>query len=99
VVIITPLTLVIKMAKEKVTTVHYDILGNEIQIGNYVAAIAPGGYRNLQIFVVTKLNPKMVGVSSLGKIANRYIYGHKNVYPSDMVVVDQEKALVWALKQ
>jgi hypothetical protein len=87
------------MKKEKVTPVHYDILGNEIQVGTYVAAIAPGGYRNLQIFVVTKLNPKMVGVSSLGKISNRYIYGHKNVYPEDMVVVDQEKALIWALKQ
>ena len=79
----------------------YDILGNEIRPGVYVAATVRG-YKNLAIFVVNRVTNKMVNISPVSMVANNnlpnWMIGPRNIFPSDLIVVDQEKALMYALK-
>lgn len=77
----------------------YDILGNEIRPGVYVAATI-SGYKSLAIFVVNRITNKMVNVSMVVNNSNvpSWMVGPRNIFPSDVIVVDQEKALMYVLK-
>ena len=77
----------------------YDILGNEIRAGVYVAATIRG-YKSLAIFVVNRITNKMVNVSMVVNNSNvpDWMVEPRNIFPSDVIVVDQEKALMYALK-
>jgi hypothetical protein len=80
-------------SKVKEEIVHKDRLGRVIKIGDCVAY--PSG-NTLVIGVVKKLNPKMVGVSELGK--SRTWGSAKNKYPMDCVRLDGPEVTMYLLK-
>jgi len=54
------------MAKEKTPEFHLDILGQEIRVGNYVAASLKSMYGStLHVARITKLTPKKVNLTGL----------------------------------
>lgn len=65
--------------------IHHDIFGIEISVGAYVVSY---GHSCLDMFVVEKLNPKMIGV-------RRAKAGRKTTlrYPRDLVVIDDTQAV------
>lgn len=79
------------MTKELI--VHKDRLGRDLKVGDCVAY--PSG-NTLVIGVVKKLNPKMVGVSALGK-SNR-CGNPKNKYPIDCVRLDGPEVTMYLLR-
>lgn len=79
------------MAKEEI--VHKDRLGRDLKVGDCVAY--PAG-NTLVIGVIKKLNPKMVGVSALGKA--RTWGSAKNKYPMDCVRLDGPEVTMYLLK-
>lgn len=74
---------------KKEPVAHVDLLGNELNVGDYVAA---SYFKSLAICQVTKLNPKMVGVKQVGKSWN------KNVYPDEMIKIDPEQVTMYILR-
>ena len=79
------------MAKEEI--VHKDRLGRELKVGDCVAY--PSG-NSLIIGVIKKINPKMVGVSALGK---KNSWGSaKNKYPMDCVRLDGPEVTMYLLR-
>jgi len=76
------------MTKKEIT--HLDILGNELQVGDYVAA---SYYRGLGICRVVKLTPKMVSLNLVGSKWN------KSVYPNEMVKLKPEDVTMYILRE
>jgi hypothetical protein len=74
----------------KKTTEHHDIFGRNLQIGDFVAA--PYYKRNLAIYAITKLTPKMV---KLKRVGSRIESNH---YPSDTIKVDGPDVTMYCLK-
>lgn len=74
----------------KVIPEHRDKLGRLLKIGDCVAYPA---YNSLSIGLVKKLNPKMVGVSGLGKRSSA-----KNKYPADLVLLDGPEVTMYLIK-
>lgn len=79
------------MAKEEI--IHKDRLGRELNVGDCVAY--PAG-NTLVIGVIKKINPKMVGVSALGKA--RTWGSAKNKYPMDCVKLDGPEVTMYLLR-
>ncbi len=77
------------MSKEIIE--HRDKLGRLIKIGDCVAY--PGS-NSLIIGTVKKINPKMIGVTAVGK--NRW--GPNNKYPNDCVLLDGPEVTIYLLK-
>lgn len=76
------------MSKEPVR--HVDILGREVNVGDYVAA----PYNNhLKVFRVHKLNAKMLGLTRIkaGFTINRY--------SSDCALLDRDDATFHVLRE
>jgi hypothetical protein len=71
---------------------HKDKLGRLLKVGDCVAY--PGS-NTLIIGMVKKLNPKMVGVSRLGKNS----WGPSNKYPSDLVLLDGPEVTMYLLRE
>lgn len=63
---------------------HSDMFGKDICIGDYVVSY---DRQSLSMFVVERLNPKMVTVR---RIKSRY---PQRRYPRDLVVLDRERAV------
>ena len=84
-------TKTIRAPKEPI--IHKDKLGRVIAIEDFVAYPS---HNQLMFGKVTKLNPKMVGVSKVSK------GGHwrdtTNKYPSDLVRLDAQDMTWWLLK-
>jgi hypothetical protein len=72
---------------------HKDKLGRLLKVGDCVAY--PSG-NTLIVGLIKKLNPKMVGVSSLGK--NRSWSSAKNKYPDDCVLLDGPEVTMFLIK-
>ena len=83
------------MAQKSIPECHYDMLGSEIRPGVYIA-VPIRGNKSLAIFVVNRITNKMVNVSMVG--VPDWMVVPKNIFPSDVIVVDQEKALMYILK-
>ena len=68
---------------------HHEIFGRHIEIGSYVLSY---DHNSLNMFVVEKLNPKMVGIKK--------IKTHRRVlrYPRDLMVVDSTSAVYKLLR-
>lgn len=79
------------MTKEEI--VHKDRLGRTLAVGDCVAY--PSG-NTLIIGVIKKINPKMVGVSAIGK--NRAWSSAKNKYPMDCVRLDGPEVTMYLLR-
>lgn len=79
------------MAKEEI--IHKDRLGRELKVGDCVAY--PAG-NTLVIGLIKKINPKMVGVSALGKARTWSVA--KNKYPMDCVRLDGPEVTMYLLK-
>lgn len=77
----------------KVEVEHKDRLGRVLKVGDCVAY--PSG-NTLIIGVIKKINPKMVGVSALGK-ANSWSSA-KNKYPMDCVRLDGPEVTMYLLR-
>lgn len=65
--------------------VHHDLFGIKIEIGSYVVSYS---HNCLDMFVVEKLNPKMVSVRR-AKTSRKAVLR----YPRDLVVVNSEQAV------
>lgn len=78
------------MAKELAT--HYDKLGQEIAVDDFVAFPVSNG---LMMGKVTKLNPKMIKVT---KIPAGKWGGTWNKYPEDIVKIESSLASLYCLK-
>jgi hypothetical protein len=78
------------MAKE--LPVHRDALGRTLNLGDCVAYPASN---NLVIGVIRKLNPKMIGVTKVGK---KNWASEKNKYPSDCVLLDGPEVTMYLIK-
>jgi hypothetical protein len=70
---------------------HRDKLGRLLNVGDCVAYPSSN---SLVIGIVKKLNPKMVGVSQLGK--NRW--GDNNKYSNDLVILDGPDVTMYLIK-
>lgn len=70
------------MADERI---HHDLFGNQIEVGSYVVSY---GHSCLEMFVVEKLNPKMVSIRRARSSRKPILR-----YPRDLVVIDNEKAV------
>lgn len=76
------------MAKELV--IHRDMFGEEIQPGQYVVSFESS---SLRIFLVEKINPKMITLKS------RKLEYTVLRYPKDMVIVPTESVMFKLLKE
>ena len=74
----------------KTTIEHNDIFGRLIQIGDVVAA--PYWNKNLGIFSVVKITPKMIRLRMIGSKSE------KTAYPVDVVKVDGPEVTMYILK-
>lgn len=79
------------VVKKEIT--HYDILGNELEIGTPVAVNTNYGMR---ICTVSKINPKMLRVQP---VTPNYRGDGLLKYPHDMVCVDPAMVTLYVLKQ
>jgi hypothetical protein len=70
---------------------HRDKLDRLIKVGDCVAYPSSN---SLVIGVVSKLNPKMVKVSQLGKKN----WGDSNKYPNDLVLLDGPEVTMYLIK-
>ena len=75
------------MAKDPI--IHYDLLGEEITLGKYAASF---NGNSLSLFVIDKINPKMVTL--------RRRNSQKTVlrYPYDVIILENEKVMLKLLK-
>jgi hypothetical protein len=82
------------MTTEKIEKKHFDILGVEVKLGNYVAVP-----RNnvMKICKVIKLNPKMISVEVVSPGQSRFHSGFL-VYSSQSVIIQGEDAIAYVLK-
>lgn len=76
--------------------VHHDILGKEIQVGQFVASYNGNG---LAVFRVERMTPKMVRITR-----DRKIYGSDSTrqesvvrYGFDLVILDTEEVVLYQL--
>ena len=76
------------MTKKEIPA-HKDKLGRPIKIGDFVAF---PDRNSLEVGVVKKLNPKMIGV---GRIKSKY---SQNKYPQDMVLLEGPEVSMYLLK-
>ena len=74
----------------KLVPEHRDKLGRLLKIGDCVAYPA---YNSLGIGVVKKINPKMIGVSTLQRRASP-----KNKYPHDCVLLEGPDVTMFLIK-
>ena len=73
---------------------HFDKLGNELAVDDVVAV---ADSNSLMIAKITKLNPKMIKVTKIGKKAS-WRAAEQNKYPSDCVKISEADAVVYILK-
>ena len=78
------------MTKTKTPIQHSDLFGQPLEIGDCV--VFPDS-NMMQVGTVLKLNPKMVGVRSLGRTR-----GHSNKYPRDLLRVEGADVTKYRLK-
>lgn len=74
----------------KKTIEHRDIFGRSLAVGDFVAA--PYWNRNLAIFSITKLTPKMIKIKRIGAKSD------KTAYPEDTVKVDGPEVTLYCIK-
>lgn len=75
------------MAKEPV--IHHDMLGEEIVVGSYAASFDSN---SLKLFVIDKLNPKMVTVRRRNSTRTALRYPH------DLIILKNEQVMLKLLK-
>jgi hypothetical protein len=80
------------MKETKLTLVHYDILGNPLEIGSTVAV----SHHTMEVCTVTKINPKMLRVQP---VRPRYRGNGLLKYSYDMVLIDPKLVTLYVLKQ
>lgn len=71
--------------------IHCDLFGNQIDVGNYVVSY---GHGCLEMFVVEKLNPKMISVRRARSSRKAVLR-----YPRDLVIVNNEQAVFKLLSE
>lgn len=76
------------MAKEPV--IHNDMLGTEILTGQYAASFDSN---SLELFVVDKINPKMITLRRRNR--DRTVLR----YPRDLIILENEQVMLKLLKE
>ena len=69
---------------------HYDLMGKEIVEGSFVVSEL-NRYRNLELCVVHKINPKMIGLRAITPHGRSGAYYTANKYPAEMMIVENEE--------
>lgn len=77
------------VTKTKKEPDHYDIFGHKIEVGMYV--VTANSMTGIMVGRISKLNPKMVKVSS---VRTKYEY---NRYPSEVCIVEGEEVSLYLL--
>jgi hypothetical protein len=80
------------MSKTKETPLHFDVLGNPLELGTTVAV----SHHGMQICQVTKITPKMLRVQP---VRPKYRGDGYLKYPNDMIAVDPHLVTLYVLKQ
>jgi len=80
------------MTKTKETPIHFDVLGNPLEMGTTVAV----SHHGMQICTVTKVNPKMLRVQP---VRPKYRGDGYLKYAIDMIAVDPHLVTLYVLKQ
>lgn len=75
------------MAKE--IPEHKDKLGRILNIGDFVAFPA---HNSLEVGIIKKLNPKMIGI---GRLKSKWT---QNKYPEDLIKVEGPEVSIYLLK-
>ena len=70
---------------------HSDLFGQPLELGDCV--VYPRS-NNMHVGTVAKLNPKMVGVKSVG-----HSWGNCNKYPQELVKVSGSEVTMYLLKK
>ena len=70
--------------------IHYDLLGTQIKLGDYVA-FAVG--RDMYVGKVVKLHKVMIGVTTSD------VSYYNNYYPKNVVILDGPKLTMYLLKK
>lgn len=76
--------------------IHKDRIGQIITINSYIVY---SQNNHLQIGIVKKINPKMIGISRLVLNKKSWSTGYANKYPDDCVVVDGARVTMLLLNQ
>ena len=85
------------VARIKEVIKHYDMMEREITPGCFVVAEL-NAYRNLEMCIVDKVNPKMIRLKSIkaNKFGRHYT---ANKYPTEMMIItDQNDVTMYILK-
>lgn len=73
------------MAKKIINISHKDLLGRDLEVGNFVVASAYGN--DLAVYKIMKMTPKMIRVRQL---KSKY---DKPIYPAQSIKLTDEKEL------
>jgi hypothetical protein len=77
------------MSKQEIAK-HYDLMGKEISVGSFVVSEL-NNYRKLELCVVHKINPKMIGLRAITPHGRSGAYYTANKYPAEMMIVENEE--------
>jgi hypothetical protein len=77
------------MSKQEIAK-HYDLMGKEISVGSFVVSQL-NNYRKLELCVVHKINPKMIGLRAIMPQGRSGAYYTANKYSAEMMIVDNEE--------
>ena len=77
------------MAKKTINGIHKDLLGRNLEVGNFVVASTHGN--DLGVYSIVRMTPKMVRVK---KLKSKY---DRPLYPAQTVKITDEKELTMLL--
>ena len=77
------------MAKKTIEISHKDLLGRDLEIGNFVVASTHGN--DLGVYSIVRMTPKMIRVK---KLKQKY---DRPLYPTQVVKLTDEKELTMLL--
>ena len=80
------------MTKTKEIPIHFDVLGNPLELGTTVAV----SHHGMQICQIVKINPKMLRVQP---VRPKYRGDGYLKYAMDMIAVDPHLVTLYVLKQ
>lgn len=83
------------MKKTEKEIIHYDKLGNRLEINDVVAV---PHFNQLIIARIIKLNAKMIKVKKFQPSTSRYNSSEHLKYPSDTVKIPEADAVMYILK-
>lgn len=70
---------------------HYDILGKELNEGDFIATTDSSSYKGMHVYLILKLTPKGISVTCLGGCSSRTSVLYTEQYCIKLTQEDGEK--------